>query len=435
MSEFAKHRARRKRFVEKMGKGVAIFPSAPVFIRNRDVEHPYRQDSDFYYLTGFDEPESWLVLDARSTVPTTILFLRPKDEAREIWDGRRLGVDAAPSTLAVDEARSIDAFRGCVADFLEDAGTLYFGFGKHRAYDDLVLAAIEEVRGRARKKVEPPRAIVDPDVILHEHRLHKSEEELEIMRRASRITDEAHRAAMRIAAPGRYEYELEAEITRVFRARGAERPAYETIVGSGPNATILHHRKNDRRIEDGDLVLIDAGCELDYYASDVTRTFPANGRFTPAQRRVYETVLSAQAAAIRAVAPGATLDTIHRAAVEVLVGGLLEMGLLSGDHAEIVKDGSYSKFYMHRTSHFLGMDVHDVGVYHVDKAPRPLEPGMVITVEPGLYIGENADVDETYRGIGVRIEDDVVVTADGCENLTAHIPKNPDEVEALVGAR
>lgn len=428
----ASHAARRSRFFAEMGKGVALFPAAPVFPRNRDVEHPYRQDSDFFYLTGFDEPEAWLVLDARGDAPRSILFLRPKDETREIWDGKRLGVEAAPAALGVDEARPVESFEEALPDFLEDAKALYFGFGKHRAYDALVLDAIEAVRGRARKKVEPPRAVVDTDAILHEHRLRKSEEELEIMRRAGRITGEAHLAAMRAAEPGRFEYELEAEINRIFRMRGAERPAYETIVGSGPNATILHHRRNDRRMEDGDLVLIDAGCELEYFASDVTRTFPVNGKFSPAQRAVYETVLRAQEAAIAATRPGVTLDDVHRAAVEVLVDGLLEMGLLEGERAEILEKGAYSKFYMHRTSHFLGMDVHDVGAYHVEKKPRPLEPGMVITIEPGLYVGENADVDPAFRGIGVRIEDDVVVTPDGCENLTAHIPKSVSEIEAAV---
>jgi Xaa-Pro aminopeptidase len=291
------------------------------------------------------------------------------------------------------------------------------------------------VRTRSRRGVECPSEIVDPGVTVHEMRLKKSVGEVDVMRRASAITREAHLAAMRVAKPGRFEYEVEAEMLRVFRAQGAERPAYGAIVGSGPNATILHYRKNDRRLEENDLLLIDAGAEYGYYASDVTRTFPVSGTFSPEQRGVYEAVLKAQLAAIDAVRPGVTVESLHELTVSVLVDGLLELGLLSGDKQGLIEKGEYKKFYMHRTSHWLGMDVHDVGRYHIEGQPRPLEPGFVLTIEPGLYIAANADVDPRFRGIGVRIEDDILVTDSGAENLTADIPKHVSEIEAVMAAR
>jgi Xaa-Pro aminopeptidase len=294
---------------------------------------------------------------------------------------------------------------------------------------------MDVVRMRARRGGDYPSEIVDPGVLLHEMRLKKGQDEIDVMRRAAVITREAHLAAMRAARPGRFEYEVEAELLRTFRAHGSERPAYGSIVGAGPNATILHYRKNDRRLEEGDLLLIDAGAEFGYYASDVTRTFPVSGTFSPPQRAVYELVLKAQRAAIAAVRPGATIEGVHEETVSVLVDGLLELGLLSGDKQQIVEQGDYKKFYMHRTSHWLGMDVHDVGRYHQAGAPRPLEPGFVLTVEPGLYISPNAEVDPAFRGIGIRIEDDILVTSEGHENLTFDIPKAVPELEAILAAR
>lgn len=426
--------ARRARLIEEMGEGVALFPAAPVFIRNRDVEHDYRQDSDLYYLLGFDEPDCALIVDSRGGEAKSIVFLRPKDKLRETWDGLRLGVEDAPSVLGVDEAYPIDELPERLADCLEDAPQLLYALGKDSEFDAKVLNAIEEVRGRSRRKVSPPRAIVDPAHLLHEHRLIKGPEEVERMRRAAEISTVAHIEAMKIARPGLYEYQLEAELARHFRTLGAERPAYPSIVGSGPNATILHHRKNDRLIDAGDLILIDAGAEYDYYAADITRTFPASGRFSDPQREVYEVVLRAQEAAIEAAVKDVTLDDVHLAATRILIEGMIELGILKGSVDEILAEGRHTAFYMHRTSHYLGMDVHDVGAYHQGKKPRKLEPGMVITIEPGLYFAEGADCDPRYQGIGIRIEDDVLITADGNENLTAGTPKRIEELEEIVGS-
>lgn len=427
--------ARRKALLETIGSGVMVIPAAPVAIRNNDVEHEYRQGSDLYYLTGFDEPESVLVLSNRDGALRSVLFLRDRDPERETWDGPRLGVERAVETLGVDEAYSIRVFDEKLPDLLENHRRVHYRIGLDRRFDERFLRAMDALRPRARRGVEVPSEIVDPGVSLHEMRLRKEEAELALMRRAGAITREAHLAAMRAAKPGRFEYEVEAELLRTFRAHGSERPAYGSIVGSGPNATILHYRKNDRRLEEGDLLLIDAGAEYGYYASDVTRTFPVSGRFTPEQRAVYEVVLEAQLAAIEAVRPGVTLESIHDVAVGKLLDGLLELRLLEGDREQLLEQGAYKAFYMHRTSHWLGMDVHDVGRYHTQGAPRPLEPGFVLTIEPGLYIATNAPVDARFRGIGVRIEDDIVVTPTGYENLTHDIPKRVADVEAVLAAR
>ncbi len=431
----ALYRSRRERLLAEMGeRAVAVFPAAPVAIRNHDVEHEYRQDSDFFYLTGLDEPNSVLVL---STVHEhhTVLFVRPRDPSREVWDGPRAGVDGAMSrfgAVAAFELRELDAK---LVELLVKTERLLYRLGRDRDMDARVVAALELSRRRHRLGHDYPTEIVDPGRFVHEHRLHKSAEELATMRLAAAISHEAHLAAMRVARPGAYEYQVEAELLRVFRARGCERPAYGPIVGSGPNATILHHRKNDRQMQEGELLLIDAGGEIEYYASDVTRTFPVSGRFTEAQRAIYELVLAAQRACIDAVRPGATVEAIHRVAVEELTRGLVTLGLIEGPLEDAVRDERYKPFYMHRTSHWLGMDVHDVGTYFRRGEPRELAPGMVLTVEPGLYIAGDAKVDERWRGIGVRIEDDVVVTDDGHENLTASIPKEPDELERVLADR
>lgn len=423
---------RRKALLDASGPGVLVIPAAPTFIRNNDVEHEYRQSSDFFYLTGFDEPDSVLVLSSRSGVHTSALFLRERDPERETWDGPRLGVERAPEALGLDVAYSIRSLDEKLPDMLENHRRAHYRIGQDRAFDERFLRALDGVRTRARRGVECPSEIVDPGVVLHEMRLRKTDADLSSMRRACAITRDAHVAAMRAARPGRYEFEVEAELLRIFRTQGSERPAYGSIVGSGPNATILHYRKNNRRMEDGDLLLIDAGAEYGYYASDVTRTFPVNGRFSDAQREVYEVVLQSQNAAIQAVRPGATLDTIHDAAVSVLVDGLLALNLLQGDRQSVIERGDFRAFYMHRTSHWLGMDVHDVGNYFQNGKQRPFEPGFVLTVEPGLYIPPHSQVDERYRGIGIRIEDDILVTEDGSENLTRDIPKSVADIEALM---
>jgi Xaa-Pro aminopeptidase len=431
-SEFA---ARRERYVTEMGQGTAIVPSAPVLIRNNDVEHEYRQDSDFYYLTGFDEPQSVLLLTTEHKEHRSVIFVRKRDKERETWDGPRAGVDGAQQLLGVDAAYPIEELVQRLPDYLSDVRRLHYRLAFNPDLDQVVLGAIDAVRRRARTGVLAPSEIVDPTRDLHEMRLHKSEAELATMQRAAGISREAHACAMQVARPGRYEYEVEAEILRVFRALGAERPAYGSIVGSGPNATILHHRRNDRQMREGDLLLIDAGAEYGYYASDVTRTFPVSGHFSAPQRAIYQLVLDAQLAAIGAVRPGVAYMDVHDKAVRVLAEGLVRLGLIEGPVEQAIEEGRYKPYYMHRTSHWLGMDVHDVGAYYANKSPRPLAPGMVLTVEPGLYIATDAACDEKWRGIGVRIEDDIAVTTTGCRNLTAEIPKLPDELERILGAR
>jgi Xaa-Pro aminopeptidase len=406
---------------------VAVLPAAPVFLRNNDVEHDYRQDSDFFYLTGFDEPQSVLVVDALAR--KTTLFVRPRDRNREVWDGPRAGVDGATKAYGADEAFEIGELDEKLPTMLENRRRVYYRLGRDRTFDERLLAAIERVRGRQRTGATAPSEVADPAVILHEMRLSKSALEIETMRRAARITREAHELAMRRARPGMHEYEVEAMLVDTFRRHGSERPAYGSIVGSGPNACVLHYRKNDRRLEPGDLLLIDAGCEYGYYASDVTRTFPVTGTFSREQQAIYEVVLEAQTSGIAAVRPGTTLDAVHRLSVEVITRGLLRLGLLSGAEQEIIETETYKRFFMHRTSHWLGMDVHDVGAYFVEGQPRSLEPGIVLTVEPGIYIApDDTSVPPEWRGIGVRIEDDVVVTESGAEVLTAGIPKTVDEV-------
>lgn len=427
MSAYAK---RRGRLLEAMGRGVAVLPSAPLAIRNNDVEHAYRQDSDVHYLTGFDEPECVVVLSTEHPKHRFVMFVRPRDPDREIWDGARAGVDGAVQKYGADAAYPMAELAQKLPEYLENHERLYYRAGRDRAFDDRIFAALDATRARGRTGNSWPTEIIDPATIVHEMRLVKGPDEIETMRKAAAITAEAHLGAMRLAKPGRYEYEVEALLLEVFRKHGSERVAYEPIVGSGPNATVLHYRSNDRKMQDGELLLVDAGCEYGYYASDVTRTWPVSGRFSEPQRAIYEIVLAAQQASMEAVKPGATIDEVHRASVEVIVDGLLKLGLLSGERRKIIDEQLYKPFYMHRTSHWLGMDVHDVGFYHRARKPRPLEPGMVLTVEPGIYIGAgNTSVPAEYRGIGVRIEDDILVTPDGWANLTADIPRAVADVE------
>jgi Xaa-Pro aminopeptidase len=424
---------RRSAFLEAVRargeRALCILPAAPVFTRNNDVEHEYRQDSDLFYLTGFAEPGSALVLDAHSGKST--MFARPRDPDREIWDGPRFGLDGVKEHFGADEAFKIDALAEELPRLLQDHTRLYYRLGSNRTMDDTVLAALDRARARAKLGHTWPTEIVDPGTVLHEMRLFKGDEELTEMRRAAAITAEAHLRAMAITKPGLHEYEVEAAILDVFRRRGSERPAYGSIVGSGPNATILHYRQNDRKMENGELLLIDAGCEYGYYASDVTRTFPIGGTFTREQQAIYEIVLAAQEAGIAKTVVGSTLKDIHDTCVRVITEGLVKLRLVEGTVDEAIEKESYKPFYMHKTSHWLGMDVHDVGTYFEDGKPRPLAPGMVLTVEPGIYIGRAEErVGAEWRGIGVRIEDDILVTKSGPDNLTAAIPKTVDAVLA-----
>jgi Xaa-Pro aminopeptidase len=426
------HGKRRRAFLDFLRarggeEAICVFPSAPVFTRNNDVEHDYRQDSDFFYLTGFSEPGTVLVLDVASGRST--MFVRPRDLDREIWDGPRYGVDGVREHFGADDAFTIDRLADELPKLFANKRRLYYRLGPNRAMDDRVLEAIDRTRARAKLGITWPVEIVDPGTVLHEMRLFKSEGDLAAMRTAAEITAAAHVRAMRETKPGMHEFQVEALLLETFRASGSERPAYGSIVGSGANATILHYRANNRKMEDGDLLLIDAGCEYEYYASDVTRTFPVNGKWTKEQQAIYELVLEAQEAGIERSVVGGSLEKVHAACVDVITRGLVRLGLLAGDPEQLVKDEAYKAFYMHKTSHWLGMDVHDVGNYYVGGKARPLEVGMVLTVEPGIYISRNNDrVPAEWRGIGVRIEDDILVTEAGTENLTARIPKTVEEV-------
>lgn len=419
--------------MKAMGQGVAVLPSAPLAHRTADQDFGYRQDSDFYYLTGFKEPESVLVLAPHHPEHRVILFVRPRDKEREIWDGRRAGTEGALTQYGADAAYTIDQLEEVLPRYLDDQSTLFFHIGRAPEWDERILGLVKSYRTKTRSGVTGPTTISDPAAILHEMRLFKSPEEADLMRRSAEIAAEAHVQAMRETRPGMMEYEIQAAIEYVFKRRGAMGPAYGSIVGGGDNGCILHYGENDARLRDGDLLLIDAGAEYELYASDITRTFPVNGRFSPAQREVYELVLESQLEAIRLCRPGVGFQDVHERAVEVLTAGLVRLGILKGEVSDLIQSEAYKAFYMHKTGHWLGLDVHDVGRYKVEGAWRLLEPGMVTTVEPGLYIAHGTEgVDPAYWGIGIRIEDDVLITETGCEVLTAGVPKEVDEIERLM---
>jgi Xaa-Pro aminopeptidase len=424
---------RRDAYMEALGPGgVAVVRSLPERLRNGDAFHPFRQHSDLYYLTGFVEPDATLVLRPGADTERVVMFVRPRDPELEVWDGRRAGVEGAKATYGADEAYPAAELNTKLWELISNSEELHYALGLDDDMDLMVGRALARLRKSEKKGKRPPRAVVDPRVALHELRLRKRPEELAALRKASRITIEAHIAAMKLGRPGVFEHELEAEINYTFRKAGGTGPGYATIVGTGENATILHYIENRCAIADGDLVLVDAGCEYDHYTADITRTWPANGTFSAPQRKVYEVVLRTQEGAIAMAKPGATIDQIHEHCVKSLTEGMIELGLLAGTVDERVADQSYRKFYMHGTSHWLGLDVHDVGAYTKAGKSRPLEAGMVITVEPGLYIAANApDVPPELRGIGVRIEDDVAITGTGNEVLTAACPKQIAELEAI----
>lgn len=416
-----------------MQRGVAIVPTAPERVRNRDAHYPFRYDSYFYYLTGFREPEAVLVVIAGDE-PRSVLFCREKNEEREIWDGYRYGPEKARDLFAMDEAHAITKLDELMPDFLADQPAVFCRLGADSAWDSRVVQWLNEVRARARAGIAAPQTITDVNVLLDEMRVVKDESELAIMRRAGEISGGAHVRAMRTAKPGLTEFNIEAELLHEFRRHGAQAPAYTPIVASGAHACVLHYIENEGPLADGDLLLIDAGCELDGYASDITRTFPVNGRFSAAQREIYGLVLAAQAAAIAEVKPGNAWVAPHDAAVKVLAQGFVDLGLLEGPLDRVLETESYKKFYMHRTGHWLGLDVHDAGDYKCAGEWRALAPGMTLTVEPGCYIRPDAGVPQRYANIGVRIEDDAVVTDTGCEILTTSAPKQIDDIEALMRA-
>jgi Xaa-Pro aminopeptidase len=425
---------RRARLAQRIGKGVAIVPTAPERTRNRDAHYPYRYDSYFYHLTGFTEPEAVLVVVAGDK-PRHLLFCRDKNAEREIWDGFRHGPAAAKDTFGFDETYTVDQLDKLLPDLLADQPAVYVHLGGDAAWDARVLGWVNAVRERVRTGVAAPRDIADVHTLLDDMRLTKDDDELTIMRRAAAISTGAHVRAMRAARPGGTEYNIEAELLHEFRRLGAQSPAYTSIVAAGANACVLHYVANDATLKDGDLLLIDAGCELDGYASDITRTFPVNGRFSGPQKAVYELVLAAQAAAIAEVNAGNPWNAPHDAAVKVLAQGMLDLKLLAGSLDEVLEKETYRQYYMHRTGHWLGLDVHDAGDYKRDGQWRTLQPNMVLTVEPGCYIRPGDGVPAGFENIGVRIEDDVVVTASGCEILTAAAPKSVHDIEALMAAR
>jgi Xaa-Pro aminopeptidase len=431
------HAARRARLLELLGPRAAlVLSSPPERQRNGDTDYKFRQDSDILYLTGFQEPGATVVLRPGAEKPFA-MFVRPRDPAAETWTGRRAGVEGAVSTFGADAAFPTAELDGKLPELLAGAEEVHFPFGRDPALDALVTRALGRLRVAERRGRRAPTRLVDARVSVHELRLVKAPDEIAVQRRAAAITAEAHTAAMRAARPGANEGELEALVDYTFRRRGGTGPGYPTIVGAGVNATILHYVENNATLAAGDLLLIDAGCEVDGYTADVTRTCPVGGRFSDAQRRLYEVVFDAQIAAIEAVRPGATIDGIHEQVLVALTRGLVTLGLLPGgaaaDVPKLVADGAYKPFYMHRTSHWLGMDVHDVGFYSADGASRPLVPGMVLTIEPGLYVAADApaDVPAAYRGLGIRIEDDILVTPTGYDNLTIDTPKSVAELEKL----
>lgn len=429
--EFAR---RRKRLMETMGsQAIAIVPTATVRIRNRDVEFPFRADSDFYYLTGFPEPQAVAVLAPHRPQGEYLLFCRERDPEREVWDGLRAGLEGAIESYGASDAFPYSDMDDILPGLLENKSRVYYTMGHDAEFDHRVAGWVNQVRGRGRAGVRAPEEFIALGHVLHDMRLYKSKPEITAMRQAAQITVEAHRRAMRVCRAGMYEYQIEAELQHAFMRGGARAVAYPPIVGGGANGCILHYRENSALLKDGDLLLVDAGAEYDCYAADVTRTFPVNGRYTPAQREAYEVVLEAQRAAIEKIKPGNHWNDPHEAAVRAVTKGLIDLGILKGKLATLVKDEAYKPFYMHRTGHWLGMDVHDVGDYKVGGAWRVLEPGMTLTVEPGLYLKAGTrGLAKRWWNIGIRIEDDVLVTSTGNEVLTAEAPKTVEQIESLM---
>ncbi|QMM54138.1 Xaa-Pro aminopeptidase [Enterobacter sp. RHB15-C17] len=426
---------RRQALLAHMQPGsAALIFAAPEATRSNDSEYPYRQSSDFWYFTGFNESEAVLVLiKSDDTHNHSVLFNRVRDLTAEIWFGRRLGQDAAPEKLGVERALAFSEINEQLYQLLNGLDVVYHAQGEYAYADELVFAALDKLRKGSRQNLSAPASLTDWRPIVHEMRLFKSPEELDVMRRAGEISALAHTRAMEKCRPGMFEYQLEGEILHEFNRHGARFPSYNTIVGGGENGCILHYTENESELRDGDLVLIDAGCEYRGYAGDITRTFPVNGKFSPAQRAVYDIVLESLETALTLFRPGTSIQDVTGSVIRIMVNGLVNLGILKGDVEELIADNAHRAFFMHGLSHWLGLDVHDVGGYGPDRS-RTLEPGMVLTVEPGLYIAPDADVPAEYRGIGIRIEDDIVITENGNENLTASVVKKADEIEALMAA-
>ena len=437
MSEISQQEFQRRRqaLLAQMQPGsAALIFAAPEATRSADSEYPYRQSSDFWYFTGFNEPEAVLVLiKSDDTHNHSVLFNRVRDLTAEIWFGRRLGQDAAPAKLGVDRALAFSEINQQLHLLLNGLDAVYHAQGEYAWADEIVCTALDKLRKGSRQNLHAPAASIDWRPMVHEMRLFKSPEEIAVMRRAGEISALAHTRAMEKCRPGMFEYQLEGEIHHEFTRHGARYPSYNTIVGSGENGCILHYTENESEMRDGDLVLIDAGCEYKGYAGDITRTFPVNGKFTPAQREIYDIVLESLETSLRLYRPGTSIQEVTGEVVRIMITGLVKLGILHGDVDQLITENAHRPFFMHGLSHWLGPDVHDVGVYGQDRS-RILEPGMVLTVEPGLYIAPDADVPPAYRGIGIRIEDDILITEDGNENLTASVVKKADDIEALMAA-
>ncbi len=430
------YRQRRDQFMTKIGSGTAILRSAPTSVMHNDVTYNFRQDSNFFYLTGFDEPDAVAVFAPHHEAHKFVLFVRPKDADKETWSGYRIGVDAAKEKYGADEAYPIAELDEKLTQYVEKADRIYYHLGRDRTFNNTVLNLWQRLMSSYEKKGTGPIAIEDPGPILHPLRQVKSASELEQMRKAVAIAAEAHNLALEMRKPGCYEYEIQAEMERLFRLRGGLGAAYPSIVASGANACILHYTENCRQMQDGEILLVDAGCSYDYYNSDITRTYPVGSKFTAEQRILYELVLTAQLNAIEQVQPGNPWNLFHDAAVKTIVEGLMELGLLQGDIEEIIKEKKYKPFFMHGTGHWLGLDVHDVGVRQIGETWQSFQAGQVVTVEPGIYIRPDfkpfegqPEVPDRWRGIGIRIEDDVLVTDTGNEVLTAAVPKAIEAME------
>jgi len=432
--EFAR---RRKQLMAQMeSNSIAIVPAAPERVRSRDTEYLYRQDSDFYYLSGFVEPEAVLVLIPGREHGEYVMFCREKDREREIWDGYRQGPEGVCKNLGADDAFPIDDIDEILPGLIEGRERVYYAMGKDADFDHQVMSWVNSIRAKVRSGATPPGEFLDLDHYLHDMRLYKSDAEVAVMREAGEISARAHVRAMQACKAGVFEYQLEADILHEFARSGARNPAYNSIVGGGDNACILHYVENQDELNDGDLVLIDAGCELEYYAADITRTFPVNGTFSKEQKALYQLTLDAQQAAIDVIKPGNHWNEPHEASVRTITAGLLELGLLQGELEALIEGEDYKEFYMHRIGHWLGMDVHDVGDYKVGGEWRVLEPGMCMTVEPGIYVApDNIQVESKWRGIGIRIEDDIVITKDGCDILSKDVPKSVAAIEALMAGQ
>jgi len=434
MSTAKEYARRRQDLMRQIGDGIAVIPSAPISTRNGDVHYRYRADSDFFYLTGFNEPEAVAVLAPGRKGGEFLMFCRERDAAQEMWDGDRAGLDGAVSHFKADDAFPIEDMEDILPNLLENRSKVYCNLGRYPDFDKELLNWVNDTRTRKRSGITVPGELVDLGYFLHESRLIKRAPELKIMRKAAAISAEAHRRAMVQCKPGLFEYEIEAELEYAFRKGGAQYPAYPSIVAAGANACVLHYIQNSDRLRKGDLLLIDAGAEIDCYCADITRTFPVSGKFSGRQRAIYDIVLEAQLAAIDRVKPGADFNAPHEAAVRTIAAGLKDLKLLKGSLDSIIERGNYRKFFVHRTSHWLGMDVHDVGEYRVNGAWRMLEPGMVLTIEPGIYIPAKRGYPKEWHGIGIRIEDDVLVTRNAPEVLTDEAPKAPDAIEALMAS-